>query len=260
MQRPTCSSQFKLRNFGFYTSESENDLFYRTEWNPSRRIFLVYRVVTWAYQLGWWMAYHIYFGIYEPTTLTTTYLFLTTWAFTFSTIYFTLALALAMVGVIDQKDGTTIKKQSTKALRDSMWVFHSVMQTFNVIVTVLYWAAFRSNPPIAFSYHTHGINVVLSVIDVFVVAFPMRLFHVVYPFTFSVAYFTATLIFHFAGVTSAVYALIDWANHPGLAAGIGVAGCTLGCIIGHSFFFGLYSLRLILSRKSSSVVRPSPVE
>nr|XP_039259227.1 uncharacterized protein LOC120335708 isoform X2 [Styela clava] len=141
MQRPTCSSQFKLRNFGFYTSESENDLFYRSEWNPSRRIFFVYRVATWAYQFGWWMAYHIDYGVYDPTRLTASYLFLTTWAFTFSTIYFTLSLALATVGLIDQKNGTTIKKRSTKALRDFMWVFHSVTQIFN-IVTVLYWTAF----------------------------------------------------------------------------------------------------------------------
>lgn len=137
--------------------------------------------------------------------------------------------------------------------RSTIWLLHVVGQTAAIIITVLYWAVVYPSMEMvtidAFLVDSHGTNLVLYLIEILVVAFPMRLLHVIYPLLFGSVYIIATVIMHAVGDVSAVYPSLNWAANPKGAAGFGIAGTFGGSIVGHLFMFLLYFLRITLVRK-----------
>ena len=135
--------------------------------------------------------------------------------------------------------------------RSVVWLLHSVAQTGAICITILFWAALAPSATPGslgdpFNIAIHAVNSVLFLIEVFVIAFPMRLLHFVYPMIFGIAYVIATLIFHATGITSAVYPVLDWENDPGIAAAFSVGG-VVGAVIVHSGMFGLHYLRKLVA-------------
>ena len=90
------------------------------------------------------------------------------------------------------------------------WVLFSVRATTAIQVTGLFWtvlapsrtAAENLNP---ITFHLHGTNSILFLVEIFMVAFPTRLLHFVYPITFSFTYAVFSVILHFTGVNSSTY-------------------------------------------------------
>lgn len=53
----------------------------------------------------------------------------------------------------------------------------------------------------AISIITHGLNTVMMLIDFLVVAFPLRILHMVYSMSLAIFFFVFTLIYYFCGGT-----------------------------------------------------------
>lgn len=249
-------SQFKWKYFAFGCSDDERESFYRTQYSKCRGYYMAYRFFMWIYQFGWFLAYYIHNGIHNPYILSIGYRFLTRWGYIINVTYFTLAFVYSVIGYA-KRDEQMIFRESRPMLvfRSTTWLLHSVGQTASIIIVVLYWGVVYSPERVpvitALNVDSHGTNLALYLIEIFVVAFPMRLLHVIYPVMVGSLYVIATVIMHAAGDVSAIYSALNWAANPKGAAGFGLGAAIGGGILGHLFMFLLYQLRIFMARSCS---------
>nr|XP_039268161.1 protein rolling stone-like [Styela clava] len=249
MGKNICSQQFTFKNFGFRCKEDEKNLFFRSQWGSDRTLFFLYRLFMTLYSFGWLLAYMIVRGIYNIGALQRSYQYLTQWSNVMATIYFALACGLSIVGLVKNKRSNRTESGAIKFLRTLTWMIWTMSSLMILIVVITYWALlWKSESPEnrrdPFNFHRHLVVAIMIVIDVFVAGFPIRLLHFVYGILIACLYSVMTVIVHAAGVNSAIYGFLNWAENPGLTAGIAVAFSVLGPILLHCFIFGLYCLRL----------------
>lgn len=127
----------------------------------------------------------------------------------------------------------------------SVWALNG-----SLAVVILFWGYFimfsgnvNSIAADPFDLHAHAMITILLVVDIFLVSFPVRFLHVVYPICLLLFYVLLSLIYHWTEVTSAVYPPLNWRNDPGLAAGLSLIGSLAGTVILHSLVFGMYRIR-----------------
>ena len=134
------------------------------------------------------------------------------------------------------------------------WILFSVGATVAFLVTGLFWivlapgrtAAENLNP---ITFHLHGTNSILFLVEIFMVAFPTRLLHFVYPIIFSFTYAVFSVILHFTGVNSSIYSVVNFVENAGLAVGIIVGNVFMLTPVLHSVVYLFYLLRnFILNR------------
>ena len=106
----------------------------------------------------------------------------------------------------------------------------------------------RNLQPVTF--YIHVINSVLTLTDIFMVAYPTRWLHFIYTVLFGILYLIFLLILHFTGYNSAVYSQLNFRDAPGVAAGWTLAAVLLLPIVLHSVVFGFYRLRVFIARKT----------
>ena len=128
--------------------------------------------------------------------------------------------------------------------------------TIAFLITGIYWTLLAPNAPAEINlnpivFHQHAINSVLFLIDIFMVAFPTRFLHVIYPIGFGVVYILFALILHFAGVNSSIYPFLNFASNPGLAVGmIFLCGFVLIPVL-HFVKFLFYHLRSLIAKSTT---------
>ena len=131
------------------------------------------------------------------------------------------------------------------------WLSFSITSDIVIVGSVLFWAlAAPTLPPSAFKepiiYHLHLVNLIFILLDIFMIAMPVRLLHFVYSVLTVLVYVLSTLILHWARIRSDIYpGVLDWLVNPSKA----ILYCFLGVglvIVAHVFVFGLYKLRLQL--------------
>lgn len=142
--------------------------------------------------------------------------------------------------------------------RSINWMLHSIGSTFSPTICILFWAIlYPGNPDKAglladpFVIDTHGVGVLLFTIELFVVGFPVRLLHFIYPMAASTVYMVATLIMHATG-DSKIYPVLDWEKAPGIAAGICIAVIIVSSLVAHGLTFLGYYIRVLLTKKCCS--------
>mmetsp|Transcript_28467 Transcript_28467/g.55511 ORF Transcript_28467/g.55511 Transcript_28467/m.55511 type:complete len:391 (+) Transcript_28467:130-1302(+) len=101
------------------------------------------------------------------------------------------------------------------------WQTYSVTIQLSFIVMLLYWILLAAPPILAISVAQHGINVVLQLIDMFVVGHIVPLIHAVWLFIFAVCFIIFSLIHWGSGSTNwegsnYIYGVLDW-NDPAAA-------------------------------------------
>lgn len=151
-----------------------------------------------------------------------------------------------------------------KWIKGITWLFNSWALVGSLIVIVLYWGvlapASTGNLGDPINIHIHVIVILLMIIDLFIVAFPIRLLHAIYSIVLLFVYIFMTLVYHWAGVNSAIYSPLNWMNSPGLAAGLSVAVVFVVTIMMHLVCFEGYCLRRYIRSKfieSPNMVQPT---
>ena len=126
-------------------------------------------------------------------------------------------------------------------------MLHSISASLGISVTALYWSYIAPNhtkeenlTPISINHH--GVLLVLIILDTFLVAFPVRALHFVYPFAFASSYTVFTVILHFTGVNSTIYPVFDYVNQFPKTLALALGAC-IGCSAVHVVVFYLYRIK-----------------
>jgi len=133
---------------------------------------------------------------------------------------------------------------------------HSVAFDIALLVTITFWTLIPrpSTPapddPLSLAINNHALTTGVMLVDLFVNNIPERLLHVVHSFAFVIIYTTYSVILHVSGTASNVYAVINWSNSPGLAAGISI-GAAFATIFLRCIAFGLFKLRSCIAAKTT---------
>ncbi|XP_044262849.1 protein rolling stone-like [Tribolium madens] len=150
------------------------------------------------------------------------------------------------------------REESKGRIYKTYWMFQEFVASFFFVSTLTFWS-FLYDPKLygcrILRILTHGVSVLVTTFDWFVVAHPIRLLHFV---TVTITYAVAHLIM---GLTS-YYTTIDmddsltdtifshalkW-EKPGMAA-LMMIGATVFSAIVHCLYWGLYKLRVWLHHK-----------
>lgn len=128
------------------------------------------------------------------------FIYLTHWGLLLCLLYVWLGLALA------------IRYSSTKQLNDEMplilkvyWSLHNTSLVLSLLITSMYWIGLNEtalangiNPLDPVNLLTHGGITILMLIDLFVVAHPIRLMHFIQLIVLEIVYGMFTCIYYFA--------------------------------------------------------------
>lgn len=135
------------------------------------------------------------------------------------------------------------------------WLLYSVNMPVAVAVIILYWALLY-DPDIdrGYSYfdgvnlHTHLFNGIMSVVDIWVTAVPIRLLSMVYAVTFGASYIAFSGIYYAANGTNTndnpyIYSFLDYGSDPTTAIGIIVATLFVLLPLTHLICYSMYLMR-----------------
>ena len=136
------------------------------------------------------------------------------------------------------------------------WILLNIYVTVAFIITISYWIGVGfdllapAKSAASVNTHVHIINSVLAVIELSVGNLPIRILHFYQPVIFGFIYLVFTLILHWAGDRSAIYAVLDWMGGPAMAAGYALGILFIAVPFFHIFFsWGFFVLRIYCCEK-----------
>ena len=125
-----------------------------------------------------------------------------------------------------------------------------------IIVVILYWFLVRYDPDIdrGFSYfdtfnlHTHLFSGIVSLLEIWIIAIPIRLLSMVYPVSFGAGYIVFSGIYLAANGTNTndspyIYSFLDFGNEPATAVRMAFATVFVVLPLTHSVCHALYLMR-----------------
>ncbi|XP_078487925.1 protein rolling stone-like [Ciona intestinalis] len=239
----TCRYEFQCKLFGFYDCKSHD--FYVSQWTTNKLLFLVYRCLFFFYSLAWIIADVI------ENPQPQYWIFLTNWSEVTVCLYFGLSCLLAVYGYFSNKADLDKEKGANWAC-GVVWILFDVSFSVSLVTNVLYWSLLRVGSVdliTSFNIHSHAITFVMLLIDVFIIAYPIRLLHFLYGMCYGLVYTAFTLILHGSGYISAVYELINWDKGARIATAICFVSSFVAIPLVHLLAFGLYHLRCFIALK-----------
>jgi hypothetical protein len=145
------------------------------------------------------------------------------------------------------------------------WVVYNIASNSSLVVSISYWAfilIFVNNDLSDFmttpmSQLKHSLNTIYVVIDLFVNAIPVRIYHMIYPLFAGVVYAIFNAVYftnHGRGPNGHPYAydVMDWRNPLG-----STVTCLLGFVLSavvHFLLYGLYRARLVAHRRLNALL------
>ena len=143
------------------------------------------------------------------------------------------------------------------------WLLQNVAFDAALFVVLLFWIV-DFDPAVTnvtvFNVHIHGVNLFLVLVDLFLIASPYRLLHMIYPCTMALVYYLFTIIYYYSGGTneysvdevngnSVIYkGTLDWENAVTTTSIIMTIVITVVVPLIHLLFFGFYHLRRVSRR------------
>ena len=120
--------------------------------------------------------------------------------------------------------------------------------SFTTYAYCLHFSISDGGPVTLINIHVHGINSVYALIDIFISATPVRLFHVYQPFIYGVVYVIFNFLYYYCGGTDSagnpyIYRALDW-RHPYSALLVGAGGTLVGVTCFWLALYAFYRLRL----------------
>ena len=124
-----------------------------------------------------------------------------------------------------------------------------------IIVVILYWfLVYDPDIDRGFNYfdainlHTHLFNGILSALDIWITAIPIRLLSMVYPVSFGASYIVFSGIYFAANGTNTndnpyIYSFLDYGNEPATAVGIAFSTVFVVLPLTHLVCYALYLMR-----------------
>ncbi|XP_019620554.1 PREDICTED: protein rolling stone-like [Branchiostoma belcheri] len=282
----SCREEFSLA--ALRLQHHDRSVFSRSPWWRGQVGFVVYKsliaVLTLAV-LVFLLVYHYHVqGRSDPWPVA-----LTNWSFTILTAHMLVALAVCVVDFLSKQKGTgptTVDNTSensspgdagmeeavpmTEIGRDNdddavqsssgpawyhkvHWVLHNTSIAAAFLVTTVYWTLDRATVSVS-SIFEHVVNSVIALLDLSLSGTPVRILNVIYPVAYAATYAVFYVIYWAAGGkgrdgATAIYAVMDFGNSPGMASGVMVAFVFVGAPVFHLLSYGLYRLREVVVSK-----------
>ncbi|XP_002731894.1 protein rolling stone-like [Saccoglossus kowalevskii] len=272
-----CGGEFRPSNFGHSGVRSVPE-FTTSQWRwlglPGTYLF--YRLCIFLYQLIWNILCIVNYGPPYYSNERPTYVFFvyaSHWGYCMLTLYFFTALVSAVVYHAYGKKDTAIdhiemaeRGASSNDVSETLrlplpwymrlnWFIQNIAFASGLTIVLLFWAI-DYDPATAkihpFNVHVHGVNAFLILFDLFVIASPIRVLHVIYPMIFLALYGFFTYIYYACGGLNPegevyLYKIVNWKTNPGMA--VGAFGGMMFVLIplAHFLLYGLYRLRLCIS-------------
>jgi len=264
--------------FGLHHHDS--DLFHRSEWDGqgvTSTWYVVYRVCVALFMVTGAVCHFV-------STLETQgmkwFIYMTNQGISFLTIHYIIYAGIVL-GKKFARGPTPLG--SIPALYKFSWGMQTCFTTVALWITIIYWTALHKyvvefnlmkTPWMkTLNVFLHGVNTISCIIDMMVTARPVRIHHFYFACFFGVWYCLFSLTYWAAGglgmcmprclhlrLDSAmdqldpscpincdkyIYPILDWEDHPGLAAGIVLGGCVLMPVL-QSAWWGLVWVRQTL--------------
>jgi len=134
----------------------------------------------------------------------------------------------------------------------ALWVIYNIASAAAIMVTLSFWLLLFSarNGVSAITVIFHGVNSVVMVGDTMLSSIPVRLFHVIYPMLYCIAYVLFTVVYWAAGGPNYIYPQTDYTGKPVFAAVSQLCLFFIGIPLCQSVVFGFYRLRVWIKTKS----------
>ncbi|XP_063696836.1 protein rolling stone-like [Culicoides brevitarsis] len=237
--------------------------FLRPQWQTSSErqsiVFLFYRwifaslyVTTFTYAI---ISHVLYKGpfIYFP-------IYLTNWGNSLNAIYAVCTCAVVTCSFLSNKYYERMKHETQMPLIFKViWFLQSICPVIAINITLLYWGFVHNKGDNEFPVDTlnilnHATNSAFMIIEILIIASPVRILHFIYPLATLVSFAVFTIIFYFMDWVNVrgqpyIYKHLDW-NRPiwtgSMTTGVFVFGCFL-----HVCMFALYRLKISLIKDVS---------
>ncbi|XP_053628688.1 protein rolling stone isoform X2 [Cherax quadricarinatus] len=215
--------EFKLSNF--MLDHQDPHLFLAAEWqrHPISSVRAWYVAYRWAwalYHVSWWAAnFALEGGIDAPIQRKAYhFIYLTNWAYLSIAIMNMVHACIMTTSWLRYRRTAQLPKTVTTDLK-VLWALQNLVFLPALLITSAYWTAIYDPvyPVTALNAEVHIINSVYVLVDLWVVASPLRILHFYIPLCFMIVYLVFTLIYWAVGGTtpdgkSAIYPIVDWDN------------------------------------------------
>ncbi|XP_055903214.1 protein rolling stone-like [Eupeodes corollae] len=255
--KTTLSEQFQLENIrlGHYPVED----FYKSQWQSADRSFwfLLYRWCVAGFYIAAGIACAI--ALFDNARF---FIYLTDWGFILCMIATTYGAVLTTLWHFDRVDGVE-QGWSIKIF----WIIHWSALVLSCVITLMFWTLLLPLEPSLggdpYNILQHAANSIVMIMDHFVVAFPSRILHFIYPLAIGMVYLLFSLIYYFAGGTgpggvSFIYPILDWGESP-LMACLSVIVAVICSFIFAFILFWLYKLRVYLYKTFANAQKPHTI-
>jgi len=230
----------------FSLDHEDASLFCKSQWKWPQPLYIAYKVIIFCYFFAWLVVAGVEQGtikfLLKADNITLLILLISLLAQLYGAIWYY---------VSTKKDGSIELKMFW--LLKLSWCFYTATFSMAVVMTIFYYSKLYTlvQPmemfDVALDVNTHAVIAAYLVVDIFMVALPIRPAHVLYTMLFAVAYHAMVMIYTLqTGIV--LYTFLDWLNKP-VSAAITCSLINTVHFVCHFILYILYRLRLFISEK-----------
>ncbi|EFA11216.1 protein rolling stone [Tribolium castaneum] len=227
-----------------------------SQWQREPKPSVVYLVYRWIVALFFFITFVLSIWDFKHPDADSSFkakwlIYLTNWGYTTCTLQSLISAIILSICVLAPRLRSRPNLQSsTLKFYKLYWVLNVIATDIAFGITILYWSLIYDEKVMDFdamNFFVHANNSVLMMIDLFVVAHPIRLLHCCYPVVFGICYAVFSVIFYAAGGISRegqvyIYNILDW-RKPGTTTVICLAVLAFIVIV-HISCWGLHKFRI----------------
>ncbi|XP_053662615.1 protein rolling stone-like [Anopheles marshallii] len=243
-----CKEELEVRNCGFAHLPAEE--FVKSQWQTRTKsiCFLLYRLALAIFFTG--VVINSMVVAVERDEFSKYFIYLTHWGILLCMGTTVMGAVLVMIWYFHPEYSERVCNSDEMPNSFKVyWMVHNITLILSVCITIIYWAILHNEtmPVDPNNILIHACNCVFMFLDLIIVAYPVRIWHVLQPITFGLVYCVFSLIYYAADGTDRfgrpyIYNVLDW-NEPGKAM-VTVVGTILLAMIVHMLMFAIYKLRV----------------
>lgn len=242
--------EFQMNNCGF--DHHSADDFVKSQWQTRTKsfIFLLYRCFIAAFYLA-----VVIYSMIDGFSNGLYFIYLTNWGIMLCMVTTMLGAILVCTWYLHPEFADRVKDSNEMPIPFKIyWGMHVITLILSMGITIIYWSVLYNDlvQVTAVNILTHAFNSVLMFVDLWIVAYPVRLLHMFLPVCFGLVYAIFSVIYYAAGGVDPagkhyIYPILDW-DYPGKAI-LTVIGVILLCCALYIFIFYVYKLRVFIHRR-----------
>ncbi|XP_071083146.1 protein rolling stone-like [Haliotis cracherodii] len=210
-------SEFRTRNFGL--NHSEPRIFVSSQWGHPR-LYLSWRIFWALFHTSWLVS-----SMVSSTKVTSSplggavwFIYLTNWTYLLLTTSTVLDAVIVVFVRINRHDIINGFTSYLPWYLKVSWLLNSVVTEGSLHISAIYWSfVFTDQNITVLRFILHGMNSIYVLVNLFITAMPVRVYHVIYPVIYGVIYTVFSVVYHVLGGTNEkgepyIYKILDWSN------------------------------------------------